>query len=201
MKIGGISTDTFELGKLELMKSPIFNKIAPDSYDCYINEPLEIGTEMAKKYLKINHDIESLLEMNNIRLEKRLKKTMGGMVSLRGEVNFSKTKESVITVYESSLNSIPEECNPLVEDKYRLTLAKSLEVHLAHEFFHYLEFKNDEVVSAQLPKVTLNKVFRWERTAEVIQSSEIAAHAFAKKFCGLNVLPNYYDFIYINKNN
>lgn len=201
MKIGEISTDTYELGKLELMKSPIFNKIAPDLYNCYINRPLDIGTEVAEKYLEISPNIEYLLKVNNIRLEKRLKKTMGGLVSLRGEVNFSKEKESVITVYESSLNSIPEECNLIIEEKYHLTLEKSLEVHLAHEFFHYLEFHNNSTVSSQLPKVTINKFFKWRRTAEVIQSSEIAAHAFAKKFCGLNVLPNYYDFIYINKKN
>ena len=87
---------------------------------------------------------------------------------------------------------------------------EALAVHLAHEYFHYLEYHSSErkddrtqpyyshgFVSDYLEPVQLVKLFGRRRQAGILRCSEIAAHAFAKEMMGLEILPNYYDYTWL----
>lgn len=195
MGVEKIPTTSYDLAYLELKKGALFDKIPKELIDNYITESLEIGKVTAEKYR--NKSFKELLAENNISFIKKSKRQVANMVTLRGEVNFSNKKNSIITVYEDSLKSIVNDCNPLLPSNLKLDIKTTLDVHLAHEFFHYLEFSSGKTVSERLPKIVIGKFFKWERTAEIIQCSEIAAHSFSKHYCNLEVLPNYYDYVYL----
>jgi hypothetical protein len=70
-------------------------------------------------------------------------------------------------------------------------------LHLAHEYFHYLEFTSGQSVSERLESVETFRLFGLSRKAKINKCSEVAAHAFAKTSLGLPWLPNGYDYIYL----
>lgn len=91
-----------------------------------------------------------------------------------------------------------------------LTEENALQIHLAHEYFHYLEYHSSEIldektrkvydhgfVSDYLEQVELTRIFGRKRTGGILRCSEIAAHAFAKELTGTVVLPNYFDYAYL----
>lgn len=91
-----------------------------------------------------------------------------------------------------------------------LTEDHALQIHLAHEYFHYLEYHSSEIldektrklydhgfVSDYLEQVELTRIFGRKRTGGILRCSEIAAHAFAKELTGTVVLPNYFDYVYL----
>lgn len=193
-----IPVSSFELGRMELQKSPIYEKIPEAERKCYIEESLRYGQEAADKMLKKNKSIFQLLDENKIKLEKKESRKVGGAFTLRGEINFDKVDCS-ITVNEESIQSIYRGGRQSLPKELILSQKQALEVHLSHEFFHYLEFKSGETVSERLPKARVPLFLKLSHQVEVIECSEIAAHAFAKQFCHLKVLPNYYDLHYIRQ--
>jgi hypothetical protein len=190
-----VPTNDHDLGFLELKKSSVFAKIPQTGYSDYVDRSLDAGARAAEEF--IGRDIRDVLKEYDIKIEQGVQKSKNTPVRLRADINFSKKHTSMIRIYEDSIRSIARDCNPAVAKKFRLSPDQIVNVHLAHEFFHYLEFLNDDPVSAQLPKVQIFKILGWKYRVDVVQCSEIAANAFAKSVCGTRVLPNYYDFIYL----
>ena len=184
-----------ELGFRELEQDSLYRKIPEPMKGFYVKESLQKGREAAGQWR--GKRIQEALEEKGIEVVMKAHQSMAKMVRLRGEICFTKEKSS-ITVYEDSLQSMAEACMALPKG-FSISREKCLEVHLAHEFFHYLEFEEGKTVAEKLPKAQIGKFFGWTRMASIQQSSEIAAHAFAKEMCGLKVLPNYYDMVYIER--
>lgn len=180
------------------MKSPIYEKIPEDVRKRYIEDSIRIGKEAAEKMLAQNKSIFELLNENNVKVEKKTPRKDSKQFTLRGEINFKKDS-CTITVYEDSIQSIYKGCGQSLPKGLAVTQKQALEVHLSHEFFHYLEFKSGKTVSERLSKVRVPLFFTLTHQVEVTECSEIAAHAFAKQFCQLQVLPNYYDLFYLQQ--
>ncbi len=199
MMKNAIPISSYELGYMELQKSAVFNKIPQDKRGWYVEESLMIGKKIANTVLEDEETIFQLLDRHHIQLLRKKSKKIGGTLALRGEINFNK-KKCVITVYEESMQSIYSGSQFSLPQEFILSKNQVLEIHLAHEYFHYLEFKTGKMVSQMLPRIQVGSFFNKKFLVEVIQCSEIAAHSFAKQFCHLDVLPNYYDFHYISQN-
>lgn len=77
-------------------------------------------------------------------------------------------------------------------------LERLVDIHLAHEFFHYVEYRAGQFTNDMLEPV---EVFRLGRRlvkrSSVVQCSEIAAHAFCKEMMGLPFLPNVLDYAFL----
>lgn len=193
-----IPTSSFELGQLELQKSPVYEKMTDGEQAYYIIQSLKIGKEAAQKMQTKNKTILELIEEQGIRLiKKKLSKFPDDFI-LRGEIHFTQSS-CEITVYEDSIQSIYKDGCQSLPAGMALSQKQALAVHLSHEFFHYLEFQSGKTVSEHLAKLSVPNFFGRMRQVEVFASSEIAAHAFAKQFCQLNVLPNYYDIYYLHQ--
>lgn len=183
------------LGYKELEKSPIYDKIPKDKREYYVEESLEIGKNTAKQVQTENKNIYQLLDDHKIVLEKKRSGKILSNFTLRGEINFSEKKCKII-VYEESIEEIFESGKKLLPKQFVLSKEQALEVHLSHEYFHYLEFISGKTVSENLGKIRVPLVMNLTHRVDVIECSEIAAHSFAKQFCHLDVLPNYYDLQY-----
>lgn len=78
-----------------------------------------------------------------------------------------------------------------------LTCEQALEIHLAHEFFHILEYLENSSVVKEMEPVQTFSFFGLRRFSQVQRCGEIAAHVFAKELLKLPVLPNLYDYLYL----
>ncbi len=180
------------LALCELSNDLLYHKIPTEKLAYYIKEPLRIGRETAKAYL--GKDILNLCEENKIEIEyiRESKKTYG--VSYRAQVEMDK-KHTKIWLYEGSIRELAE--NLGYEGRKALTYEEALKIHLSHEFFHYLEYSNNEFVPEQLEEVITMHLPFFTRKARIQRCSEVAAHSFTKELLGLKELPNVYDYIYL----
>ncbi len=184
-------TDTV-LAALELEQDLLYGKIPEEKRGEYIEASLRIGREKASRYA--GKDLVSLYQEQGIAIvyHKETKSTMG--VMLRGQAVMS-AREKRVELYRSSIESLA--ANSSLGEKEGLSYEQALRIHLAHEFFHYLEFSEGKTVAEELPPVLLSRLFGRKRFGHISRCSEIAAHAFAKAFLDLPCLPNAYDYFYL----
>lgn len=194
--VAAIPTADVELANAELRRNPLYDKFTDERKGWYIEQSLAIGTQAAEEQLERGAGITSLYASDGVELIKHRARTVGKQTALRSEIEFS-GKGSSVTVYLDSIDSIYENSARFAPPGLRLSRNKALEMHLAHEFFHYLEFSSGQTVSQRLPKLEVGFLGKLKRRIEVNETCEIAAQAFAKRFCGLEVLPTYYDLLYI----
>lgn len=150
-------------------------------------------------------------------------------VSFRAQSEYGKDGSAEVLIYRQSIAELAEHSREVLapegegdgDGRASAALAaagadtgidaeKALQVHLAHEYFHYLEDHSSEIkdertmayygngyVSDYLALVELTRIFGKKRKAGILRCSEIAAHAFAKELTGLKILPNFYDYTYL----
>jgi len=191
-----IPTGSEDLACAELRRSPIYNRISENEKRWYVEQSLRIGTDTAEEQLAKGRGLCVLMRENGVEIVLDGSRSAGHGTALRSEIEFNKVRTR-ITVYEDSIKQIAESCAKDCGCGLRLTRKEVLDMHLAHEFFHYLEFSSGMTTSQRLPKVELTYLGVIKRRIELYECCEVAAQAFSKRFCGLKVLPTYYDLLYL----
>lgn len=189
------------LGMFELSNDLLYGKIPEHRYRYYVEESLRLGREAAER-VKGMGDIFQLYEDAGIRIIYQESSGENYGVSFRAQSEYGQDGSASVLMYRQSIADLAKHS--------QIDEGKALEVHLAHEYFHYLEYHSGEVrddrtmeyychgfVSDYLEQVQLLPIFGRKRSAGILRCSEIAAHAFAKELTGLAVLPNYYDYSYL----
>ncbi len=192
--LGKLSDRT--LAYAELKNDLLFQKIPKDKINYYVDDSLFLGKNKAKKYLE--KDLKKLCEDNGVKIEIVKKSGTFYGVKFRAEISFSK-KENIIKIYENSLIDLMNTCNKVEFFKEKLSYEDVFNMHLAHEFYHFLEYKENKQTNKLLDHVTLMNFGFLKRKASIIKCSEIAAHSFSKEILGANFLPNIYDYLYLIK--
>lgn len=182
------------LAYAELKNDLLFQKIPKDKIDYYIDDSLFLGEIKAKQYL--TKDLKRLCEDNGIKIEVVKKSGTFYGVKFRAEISFSK-KENIIKIYESSLIDLMNTCNKVDFFKEKLSYEDVFNMHLAHEFYHFLEYKENKPTNELLDRITLMNFGFFKRESSIIKCSEIAAHSFSKEILGTRFLPNIYDYLYL----
>jgi hypothetical protein len=180
------------LALCELSNDLLYQKIPKTKLTYYIKESLNLGKIAAELYQ--GQDIRKLYEENQIEVEyiKASTKTYG--VSFRAQVEMDK-KHTKVMIYEGSIGELSK--NSGFQGRKPLTYEKALQIHLCHEFFHYLEYTKEDFVSDKLDTIVTMKLPFYTKKVHINRCSEIAAHAFAKQLLGLEELPNIYDYYYL----
>ncbi|MGL5378442.1 hypothetical protein [Clostridium sp.] len=181
------------LSLLDLMEDNIFHKIPKYKITYYINESIKIGKEEAKKYR--DKDLSQILKENSVEVIVKPKRPNSKYVDLRAEINFTDKKREII-LYE---NSIDELYNSLKNGNSNITKKKVIDIHLAHEFYHYLEFKSKNFTNEKLDKIESFKLGPFKLKSTIVKTKEIAAHAFCKELLGMRIHPKELDYIYLIK--
>lgn len=196
------------LGMFELSNDLLYGRIPVNKYRYYVDESLILGREAAKKMKGIG-DILQLYEESGIKIAYQEVSGEKYGISFRAQSEYGTDGSAGVLVYRQSITDLARH-STACGSEFGIDDDRALQVHLAHEYFHYLEHHSAEVrdgrtmeyynhgfVSGYLEQVSLMKFFGWKRSAGILRCSEIAAHAFAKELTGLEVLPNYYDYTYL----
>ncbi|MDF2587059.1 MAG: hypothetical protein K0S41_900 [Anaerocolumna sp.] len=180
------------LGLWELSNDLLYHKIPKEKINYYISASLDAGKETAKLYQGKN--IFELCKEHQITIEyvKESKKNYG--VSFRAQTEMDKSGVK-IWIYEGSLKELS--LNSSYKGRKAISYEEALNIHLAHEFFHYTEYINHSFVSDRLDEIVRLKLPLLTKKSHIQRCSEIAAHKFAKEMLQLNELPNIYDYFYL----
>ncbi|GIO36594.1 hypothetical protein J41TS12_14550 [Paenibacillus antibioticophila] len=181
----------------ELTQDLLFHKIPPSRAAFYVQRSLERGAELAAAARKEGKDIRELCRAAGISVTIADGESTFGKVRFRAEIEFS-DKERAITVYRSSLRELEQACQRYLPEA-ALSFNDMVNIHLAHEYYHYLEYSGHGFTNELLPPVTTLSFGPLRRSATIVRCSEIAAHAFSKGFTGVDWLPNLFDYFYMRE--
>jgi hypothetical protein len=179
------------LAMCELSNDLLFNKIKSEKYLYYIDGSLSAGASAAQLYKEQN--IKDLYKSNGIEIEYSDEKNIFSGVEFRAQVTMDKNKKSV-KLYRKSIDEL---ARMSTLDNEAISLSRAIDIHLCHEFYHYLEFCDGKSTAEKLDTIVTMKIGPFERKAHINRCSEIAAHSFAKEMLQLEYMPNVYDYIYL----
>jgi len=184
--------DTRIMALCELSQDLLFHKIPPDRLGYYVNESLLAGERAAREFS--GRDINELYHQHNIEIEFKEKSALALSVTLRGQAIMGKDKCKVV-VYTDSIKALTT--NSEYDGMPAMDYDLALKIHLAHEFFHFWEYKTDTSIVESLDSVITFRLFGFSRRAKINCCGEIAAHSFVKNLLALPCLPNLYDYLYL----
>lgn len=180
------------LALMEISNDLLYGKIPREKLPYYVDESLAAGKMAASEYE--GNDILELYRENGIAIHYCEKAAGLYGVVLRGQAVMGKD-ECRVELYRDSIRELAGHSGG--GESAPLTAEDAEKIHLAHEFYHFLEYKRGRTISEQLDRVVLMKAFRLKRTAAINRCSEVAAHSFAENLLNLPFLPNLYDYYYL----
>ncbi len=188
-----LAMSDYDLAHEQLTRDLFYQKVPPEQAEQYVCTALKIGADVAKACP--SKDIYELCADNNIRVEKLSAKGKYFGVRMRAEIHMS-DEETKILLYWQSIEDITQSLQDFFPDDQRMSLDTILKMHLAHEFFHYIEQRDSMRVNEMLPKVVTFSFLGFKRRATILTLSEVAAHSFSKELLQLPHYPYLYDKLY-----
>ncbi|WP_202128891.1 hypothetical protein [Paenibacillus dendrobii] len=188
------------LGCMELKQDPLFHKIPEDKIAYYVQASLRAGRVAAEKYKGCN--IRRMYREAGLRHEVTDASGDFHQVSFRAQIDFAK-KPPQILLYSSSLNGMQRVCRNILgaSPTAEPDMDRLIDIHLAHEFYHWLEYREGSFTNERLEPIEVFKLGPYTKRSSVVQCSEIAAHAFCKEVLDLPCLPNLLDYAYLIEDN
>lgn len=185
------------LGCMELRQDPLFYKIPPEKIPYYVHGSLQAGRLAAATYKGLG--IRGMCKDAGLRYEITEASGKFHNISFRAQIDFTKTTPEII-LYASSLEGMRTVCQEILGERLSRSAADLdllVDIHLAHEFYHWLEYREQIFTNEKLERIEVFKLGPYTRKSSVVQCCEIAAHAFCKKLLGLPFLPNLLDYAYL----
>lgn len=188
-----------EFGRYAFLHDPIEGRFTDEQKAAYIEAANQCGYEIAEEYLLRGYasgaDLLAAIA-RELSVDVKRKSVPGG----GGHVIFAQFEEpDQITVFADAAERFREMCaREEIGDLFHG--ADVEEVLTAHELFHAIEHKRQDVIYTQTEKVELWKK-PFSNRSRIIALSEIAAMAFAKRITGLSYSPYVYDVLLIESYN
>lgn len=179
-------------GMLELEQDKYFQLIEPKEYEKYIDDSCSIGENLASKYKEC--ELKNILEQNRIEVRyiQKTSKYECYRYKLYAQIS-CKVTGSIIEVYIQNIYKKAETAR-----KYGIVISNDwmLQLHLAHELYHFIEFTQSAKTGEKLKKIQKKK---WFRKSEIPleATSEIAAHRFAECIMDSPVCAKVFDYLEI----
>lgn len=177
---------------MDLQEDPCFSRVSADMMDSFISTNLDIAVnaalELRKKFPdKSPIDIakEKGAIVNIIDREFRVMK-----VQYRSEIYFEGRE---INIVKPSIKLMHEQLKSYID----LSLEKLIEIHVAHELYHLIEYLENRATPDLLPEVVTLRILKYEKKTKILKSSEVAAHAFSKELLKLPFNPKLLDYLYL----
>lgn len=183
----------YDLAHEQLTRDLLYQKIPPEQVEHYVCTALKIGADVAKACP--SRDVYKLCAHNNIRIEENTAKGKYFGVRMRAEIHMS-DEETKILLYRQSIEDIARSLQTFFSEDQRMSQDNILKMHLAHEFFHYIEQRDNMRVNEMLPQVVTFSIMGFQRRATILTLSEVAAHSFSKELLQLPHYPYLYDKLY-----
>ncbi|MDG0873994.1 hypothetical protein L5D93_16730 [Paenibacillus thiaminolyticus] len=184
----------------ELEQDPLFHKIPKDRMAYYVNMSLERGRETAAAYKDKGKSIRELCQMEGLQYEVTNRSGTFHNVSFRAQIDFANNPPAII-IYASSLRDMRQAYRTVMGngcEEQEQELDRLIDIHLAHEFFHYTEYRTGQFTNETLEPIEIFKLGSWyTKRSSVVKCSEIAAHAFCKTMLNLPCMPNALDYAFL----
>lgn len=182
----------------ELYEDPQFNKIPKDKIFDYISMSGRIAGDKAAKIKTDNENTElmDICRSKGVTVNIVDKDYSIMNVRYRAEIYYDK---KIINIMKNSIVQMYDQLKDIqfFEDNFPITVDKIIDIHAAHELYHLMESIDREETPGLLPKVTSIKIGRFEKKAEVVRTSEVAAHIFCMKLLELPFHPKLLDYLYL----
>lgn len=171
---------------MELEEDPLFPYLRPEQYEEYLIPAMEDGRQAAAG-LTIEK-IKENLEQWGVQVE-MVKE--GNPIQVHAQTLWH---DGVLKV--ELFETVMERIFRLLEaEGISLTKQEIENVHLAHEYYHCLEYLHDRMISKQLEPVVYRTMGVIRRKGNVNRTREIGAHICAKEVCGLPFHPKCLDVL------
>jgi hypothetical protein len=181
----------------EIEQDPLFHRIPKEQIPYYVRSSLDMGRQMAAGYMGTS--VRSLCQREGLKHEITSKSGKFHNVSFRAQIDFAKDPPEIM-IYSSSLSEMQQALETVMGHQESPDLDRLIDIHLAHEFYHYLEYKSGRFTNELLEPIDVLKLGFYTKRSSVVKCSEIAAHAFCKEIMGLPYLPNLLDYVYLIEN-
>lgn len=177
-------------GKYAFLHEPLERKFCEEQKKDYTRCAIECGKNEADLFLQRWKSVGEAVSEEGIKLLTPDTPAGGGHVLFAQYV-----EPDEITVF---MDCVSKAEHLIDEEQLRQTLAGAnvYELLLAHEFFHYIEYKKEKEIYTQTEKIELwRKPF--SNRSKIVCLSEIAAMAFAKRILNLSYCPYIMDVLLV----
>lgn len=180
--------------RILLQQDPIYPKIPTADVEYYIRQGLQAGLDAASQWNL--SQIYQAIENQQVRLCTKHSEGPCGIHAEYRSVQGSSSSDREIRLYEQTLQEIRSAAELY---KIPLHMQQIRDLHLAHEFYHYLEDTHQVDVS-QTNRFVSFMVFHLFRQTRAIKSlHEIAAHTFAQHLCQTTYHPLQLDWLLLKQ--
>lgn len=186
-----IQNRTEVMDLFELQEDHMYEKLSREECCYYIQASVK---EAHRQFLIYQQaDLRDILKTNGVTVcfDPHLYQYQMVYQNVQSQILFCE-KEKRIDIFVPFLE---EKSSILREMQFDITTQKLMEICLAHEFYHFLEYQSGKFTGELLKKkeykffgCTKRKVIKW--------TSEVAAHHFAMEMCQLNFHPKITDYYY-----
>lgn len=179
------------LAMLDLMSDPLFTRAASSDVARLAGAAARLGAGRAGELA--GRDLEAVLVQEGVEV-RRLERDPPGLRA-GWRLMAQTTCEGGgcrVDLYEGQL---AQKARALVGCGCRVALDEVERLHLAHELFHVLEFKEGVTAAERLGPVRVRRPLGlgWERRY-LSATREAAAHAFAQAIAGIGIAPELTDY-------
>lgn len=173
-----------------LSREPLRGKFTRKSYAPYFEAAVRCGEEQAEKLLSEGnfHSCRDLAERWGVEIREEPMPYGGGIITFACYF-----EDSHITLYRDNA----EETMDLLRSAGLSDLfgdADIPEMLLAHELFHCLQSREPELY-VNREKITLWRIFSYERRSCILSLEEVASMAFARRLLGMKLNPYCFDVL------
>lgn len=174
----------------DLKEDFAYAHIPPAKRQYYITAGLAAGREAARQYE--GRDLAALLRADGVAL---CRVTAPSPVGLHAQICYDGTKRQV-DLFAATAKELSE---AMIDTPYPVSAAQVEQLFLAHEFYHWLEYSTGTATEEKVEPVSSRLFGLFERKMAVRRTGEIAAFAFAKQWCRLQVHPKAMDYLLLYK--
>lgn len=178
---------------LELGRDPSFSRAEKDGIARLVDASLELGRAEARRWR--DTDLLAALARRGVLLRRLSGEGPGARAgyTLCALTTFEQgpKKERRVDLY---VDVIERKWQTLCERGVEMDADDLLTLHLAHEFYHVLEFSERRMTPDVVGRLPVHGLLG-TRMRRIPRTSEIAAHAFARAWTGLEPSPGLIDAI------
>lgn len=181
------------LDVLELVGGTDFEKTDATSAVITAREAARLGRERAIHW--IGRSLEEELPKLNVEL-RRLEDTPGGSratVRIAALTTYDSRPQGIRRV-DLYMNEIARKHEVLLDAGLEMDLEALVELHLAHEFYHVLEFSSGQSTEKLVPALRVRGLLGMRHKSSR-RASEVAANAFARAWAGRGPHPTLVDAV------
>ncbi|MFL2094876.1 hypothetical protein [Marinilactibacillus psychrotolerans] len=186
--------DDEKLALVELKRDLLFEKIPITMYEYYVKQSMKIGIDAAEKLER--KSLSEIYKEYNIKISYNKKTNILMNFQLRAEFIKGRGQDEVV-IYTDTLDELKNCLNHSEYIKEEITLSELIDLHLAHELCHFLEYENNFPIEKRLEPVKVKTLFGRHKMMYIKQCSEIACHTFAKKITNFPYFPTLLDVIFL----